>query len=158
MSDRAKTLTERFEEANQELIRTVERCSDTQWRATTLAEGWSVGVAAHHLAEGHKAIARLIQAAASDQPLPPLSMEALDQRNAEHARQHVNCTRAETLELLRQNATEAAAMVRGLSDDQLDRIAQARIGPMKVQEMIERILIGHVQNHLGSIRATLAAP
>ena len=28
---------------------------------------------------------------------------------------------------------------------------------MKVQEMVERILIGHVQNHLGSIRSTLAA-
>ena len=25
------------------------------------------------------------------------------------------------------------------------------------QQMVERILIGHVQNHLGSIRTTLAA-
>jgi len=28
---------------------------------------------------------------------------------------------------------------------------------MNVQEMVERILTGHVQNHLGSIRTTLAA-
>ena len=157
MSDRAKTLTERFEQGNQELVQTVERCSDAQWQATTSAEGWSAGVVAHHVAEGHKAIAGLIQLAATGQPLPPLSMEALDQRNAEHARQHTNCTRAETLELLRQNGALAAGTVRGLSDDQLDRIAQARIGPMKVQEMIERILIGHVENHLGSIRATVGA-
>ncbi len=157
MGDRARTLTERFEQGNQEMIKTVERCSDAEWPATTSGEGWSVGVVAHHVAEGHKAIAGLIQAAATGQPLPPLSMEALDQRNAEHARQHANCTKAETLELLRQNAAAAAATVRGLSDEQLDRIAQARVGPMKVQEMIERILIGHVQNHLGSIRATIDA-
>lgn len=157
MAERAGTLTERFEQANQELIQAVERCSDAQWRATTSAEGWSVGVVAHHLAEGHKAIAGLIQAAASGQPLAMLTMEMLDQRNAEHAKQHANSMRTETLELLRQNAALAAATVRGLTDDQLDRIAQARIGPMKVQEMIERILIGHVQNHLDSIRATIGA-
>ncbi len=157
MSQQAKALTERFEQANQELIGTVERCSDAEWRAPTSAEGWPVGVAAHHLAEGHKAIAALIQLAATGQPLPVLSMEMLDQRNAEHARQHANCTKAETLELLRQHGATAAATVSGLSDDQLNRTAPWRTGPLKVREMIERILIGHIQNHLGSIRAAIGA-
>ena len=157
MSERARGLVDRFEQASQEMIRTVERCSDAQWRETTPGEGWSVGVVAHHVAEGHKAIAGLIQTAAAGQSLPAISMEMLDQRNAEHARQHVNCTKAETLELLRQHGAAAAATVRGLSDDQLDRTAPWRTGPIRVQEMIEQILIGHVQNHLGSIRATVGA-
>ncbi len=157
MGERARVLTDKFEQANQELIRTVEHCPDAQWRAATSGEGWSVGVVTHHVAEAHKAIAGLIQLAATGQPLPGLTMEIIDQRNAEHAKQHANCAKAETLDLLRQHGAAAAAAVRGLSDDQLDRIAQARIGPMKVQEMVERILIGHVQNHLGSIRAAIGA-
>jgi len=157
MGERAKVLADRFEQASQEMIRTVEQCSDAQWQKATSGERWSVGVVAHHVAEGHKAIAGIIQAAASGQSLPPITMEMLDQRNAAHAKQHANCARAETLELLRQNATLAATTVKGLSDDQLDRIGQMRMGPMKVQEIIEQILIGHVQNHLGSIRATIGA-
>jgi len=157
MGDRARMLSERFERASHELIQTAERCSEGQWRVATAAEGWPVGVVARHVAEGYKAIARLILLAATGQPLPPLSMEALDQRNADHARQHADCTKAEILELLRQNAAEVAATVRGLSGDQLDHTAPWRTGPLKVQEMIDRILIGHVQTHLGSIRDTLGA-
>ena len=159
MSERARGLADRFEQASQEIVRTVERCSEGEWRATTSGEGWSVGVVAHHVAEGHKAIAGLVQMAATGQPLPALTMEMLDQANAKYARQQANGTRAETLELLRQNAASAAATVRGLSDEQLNRTASALTGtpPMSVHQMIERILIGHIQEHLGSIRATTGA-
>ena len=157
MGERARDLVDRFAQASQEIIRTVEQCSDAQWRETTSGERWSVGVVTHHVAEAHKAIAGLIQTAASGQSPPIMTVEMLDQRNAEHAKRHANCTRDETLQLLRQNAALAAATVRGLSDDQLDRTAQMRMGPIKVQAIIEQILIGHVQNHLGSIRATISA-
>ncbi len=159
MGERSRVLVDRFEQANQEIVRTVEQCSEAHWRATTSGERWSVGVVAHHVAEGHKIIAGLVQAVAAGQSLPTLTMEMLDQMNAEHARQHANCTRAETLDLLRQNAALAAGTVRGLGDDQLDRTASVLAGmpPMSVQQIIERILIGHVQEHLQSVRTAIGA-
>ena len=50
MSERAAALAERFERINQDLIATVERCSDADWRRACAGEGWPVGVTAHHVA------------------------------------------------------------------------------------------------------------
>ena len=50
----------------------------------------------------------------------------------------------------------AASMIRGLSDEQLDRTATLFAGSMTAQQMIEGILISHVAMHLESIRS--AAP
>ncbi len=47
-------------------------------------------------------------------------------------------------------------MIRGLSDEQLDRTATLFAGSMTAQQMIEGILISHVAMHLESIRS--AAP
>ena len=53
----------------------------------------------------------------------------------------------------------ASAVVRGLSDAELDRSGTVLtdIPAMTVQQAIEGILINHVQEHLGSIRATAGA-
>ena len=152
MSERARNLAQQFEQENHELIATVERLSDAQWRTKTAGEGWSLGVVAHHVAEGHKQIAGLAQLVASGQPIPAMNMEMFHQANAEHARQHADCTKAETLALLRQNGAAAAATVRGLSDAELDRTGSLLMGPMSTAQVIERILIGHVHEHHGSIR------
>ena len=153
MGQRATTLADRFEQANQEMIATVDRCSDAQWRVTTSGEQWSVAVVAHHVAEAHKYIAGLVHQIAAGQPLPPMTMDMIHQGNAEHAKQHADTTKAETLGLLRGNAAAAAAAVRGLSDEQLDRAAPLLGGqPMSAQQVIENILIGHVKGHLGSIQ------
>ena len=157
MSERARALANRFEQVNHELAATVERCSEGQWRATTAGEGWTVGVVAHHVAGGHSAIAGLVERLATGQPLPNLTMEMIHQGNAAHAQEHANCTKAETVALLRQNGAAAATVVRGLQDDQLDRTASVIAGapPMSAQQVIEGILIGHVQEHSASIRSAL---
>jgi uncharacterized damage-inducible protein DinB len=156
MSEQATALADRFEQANRELIAAIEGCSDAEWRLKTSAEQWSVGVVAHHVAEANKAVGGLIQMVANGQPLPPITMDAIHQRNAEHAAQHANTSKAETLDLLRRTAAAAAAVVRGLTDAQLARTAPllGRPEPMSAQQMIEGILIAHVQGHLGSIRST----
>jgi uncharacterized protein (TIGR03083 family) len=152
MSERARTLADRFEQANRELIATVERLSDAHWKAKTSAEGWSVGVVAHHVAGGHLGISGVVQKIASGESFP---MPNLDKMNAEHAAQFANATKAETLALLRQNAAAAAAMVRGLGDAQLDHVG----GPMNMSaaQTIERVLIGHIDDHHASIRKTIGA-
>jgi uncharacterized damage-inducible protein DinB len=156
MGQRSQALADRFEQANREMLATVERCSDAQWKSKTSGEAWSVGVVAHHVAQGHEGIADIVKRIATAQPMPPLTMDAIHQMNAEHAKQYAGCTKEETLALLRKNAAAAASAVRGLSDEQLDRSAPMLGGPaMTAQQAIERILIGHVQEHHGSIKSTV---
>ena len=155
MSERAKTLGDTFEHASHELIAAVQRMSEADWHAKTPSEGWTVGVAAHHVAEGHKQIAGLVHTIASGQPVPALTMDMLNHANAAHATQHAHCTKAETLDLLKKNCASAVATVRALSDAQLDRAATVMGGSMSAAQVVERILIGHVHDHLGSIKRTL---
>jgi hypothetical protein len=155
MSVRARSLAQQFEQANHDLIATVEGVSDAQWRAKTPGDGRSVGVVAHHVATSHKMIAGLAGAIAHGQPVPAVTMDMIHQGNAAHAAQYANCTRAETLALLRQNGAEALAAVRELGDAGLDRTATLPLGTMSAAQVIERILIGHVHDHHGSIRKAL---
>jgi uncharacterized damage-inducible protein DinB len=152
MSERARNLAQQFEQANHELIATVEGLSDHQWRTETPGDGRTVGVVAHHVAGGHAGIAGLVQRIANGESFP---MPNIDKMNAEHAVQYANATKAETLALLRQNGAASAAMVRGLGDAQLDRVGGSM--GMSAAQAIERILIGHVNDHHGSIRKAIGA-
>ena len=155
MSERAEALAAQFEQANNDLIKAVESMSDAQWKATCTSEGWPVGVTAHHVGGGHHAIGGLAQAIANGQPVPPLSMEQINQGNAQHAQQYANCNKAETLELLRRDGDAAASMVRGLSDEQLQRSASVIGNQMTAEQVIQNILIGHVQMHGASIKQAI---
>jgi uncharacterized damage-inducible protein DinB len=157
MSERGRSLAQGFDQANSALIATVEGLSDAEWRAATVGDGRSVGVVAHHVAESHRQIAGLAQAIAAGREVPPITMDMIHQGNAAHAARHANCTKAETLALLRQNGAAAAAIVRGLGDPELDRSAALAMGTMSAAQVIERILIGHVQDHHGTIRKTIGA-
>jgi hypothetical protein len=81
----------------------------------------------------------------------------IHQGNATHAAQFAHCTKVETLGLLRQNGAAAAAIVRGLGEAELDRTATLPLGTMSASQAIERILIGHVHDHHGSIRKAIGA-
>ena len=76
-------------------------------------------------------------------------MDMLNEGNAKHAKEFANCTKDETLALHKKGAAAAAAAVRGLSDAELDRSATVLTGmpAMTVQQMIEGILIHHVDDH-----------
>jgi hypothetical protein len=158
MSGRAEELAKRFEQANDELISTVQSCSDEQWRKTCSGEEWSVGVTAHHVGTAYGPIAKLVRALATGQPVPPLTSEMLDAGNAEHARQFANCTQEETVELLRSGGRAAADLLRGLSDEQLDNGTELPMlsgRRMSAAEIAELGMIGHPKGHLESIRAAL---
>ena len=156
MGEQAQVLANRFEEVNRELISAVERSTDEEWRSKCVGEGWSVGVVAHHVGMGHPRIAGLAKTVAAGQPLPPMTMEMIDQGNAQHAQEYTRCTREETLDLLRKNGATAAATVRGLNDADLRRSGTLAGGRhMTVEQMIEGILIGHAKGHLASIRSAI---
>ena len=76
--------------------------------------------------------------------------------NASHARDYASCTKAETIELFRQGVGVAAATIRRLSDEQLAKNAKvmSTMPPMTVEQLIAAGLLGHIDDHFGSIRKT----
>ncbi len=157
MSARAETLAKQFEARVAEMTAAIEKLTDADWKKITSAEKWPVGVTAHHVAGAHEPIARIVKTVAAGQSMPNFTMAMLDEMNAQHARDFANCTREETLALHKKGATAAAGTVRALSDAELDRSGVVLMdGPaMTAQQVVEGILINHINEHLGSIRATV---
>jgi len=78
--------------------------------------------------------------------------------NAEHAQANPDPDRTETISLLRRNSAEVTGIVRAFSDEELARTGQTFIGELSAAQAVERVLIGHVDWHEGSIKATLGQP
>jgi len=157
MSQRAQELVQRFEAANNAMIRYIEGCSEEDLNQVTSGEEWSVRVAAHHIAASHEPVAGLAYLVATGSELPALSMEMFHQMNAKHAADYATVSKADVLAALAQGGAKAAGMVGGFSDEQLDRSAHmAAFGaPMSAQQVVENILIGHITHHLDSIKAAV---
>lgn len=158
MGARAETLAKTYEAKAAEMTSVVEKLTDADWKKVTAAEKWSVGVTAHHVAGSHEPIAGIVKTVASGQSVPNFTMAMLDELNAKHAKDFAGCTKAETLDLHRKGVGAAAAVVRGISDADLDRSGTVLAGmpAMTAQQVIESILINHIADHLGSIRKTIA--
>ena len=75
----------------------------------------------------------------------------------QHAKEFTGCTKAETIALHKKGAVAAGAAVRGLSDGELAKTGTVFTGmpPVSAEELIKRILLGHVEAHFGSIRKTI---
>jgi DinB superfamily len=160
---RAARLADQFEAAQEGFIRLVESLTVEHWRTrgkntpelrtNDEDESRTVGVIAHHVAVNQDWIMNRIKAIIEDKPTPPVDFKAI---NAHHANEHSHATRAEVLALLRDSNPRIAKELRAIRDDQLDKERQLPSGTMTVQQRIERVLIGHMKSHQGSIEATIS--
>jgi hypothetical protein len=75
-------------------------------------------VTAHHFAGALEPVAHMVEALVAGQP-GNFTSGMFDEMNAQHAKEYAHCTKAETIALFRKGAAAAAAVIRGLSDDQL---------------------------------------
>jgi hypothetical protein len=159
MGAKADALAKQFEAKAQDATAVMEGLSDADWKKVTAAEKWSVGVTAHHVAGAHEPIANIVKTVAAGQSLPNFTMDMLHEANAKHAKDFANCTKAETLALHKKGVAAAAAVVRGLSDDQLAKSGTVLAGApaMSTEQVITNILINHIDDHYGSIRKTVAS-
>ena len=157
MGAKGEWMAEQFEKKVQEAIATLKKLSDADWKKMTGAEKWSVGVTAHHLAGGLGAVAGIVTAVAAGQFRSDFTRAKLDEMNAAHARENANCTKAETIALLEKGAAQAAAVLRDLSDKQLATSGTVfvEVPPMTVEQLVHGGLIGHLDEHFGSIRKTV---
>lgn len=158
MANRSEELAKQFEAKVRDAEAVLQKLSDADWRKVTAAEKWPVGVTAHHLASAFEPIAGIVTGIVSGALPGNFTSAMLNDLNARHAREHASCTKAETIALLKRNAAAAAAVVRGLRDEQLAKRATVLTDapPMTAEQMITGALIGHVDEHIGSIRKTVA--
>ena len=158
MAAKGEALAKQFEVKAQEATTVLERLSDADWKKTTSAEKWTVGVVAHHMAGAHEAIAGIVKTVASGQSMPNFTMDMLHDMNAKHAQEHAKATKAETVALHKKSAAAAAAVLRGLSDADYAKSGTVIVGlpPMSAEQVVGGILLRHIEEHLGSIRATIS--
>jgi Mycothiol maleylpyruvate isomerase N-terminal domain len=157
MGAKSEALARQFEAKAQEAAVVLEKLNDADWKKVTEAETWTVGATAHHLAGALEVVAGIVTAVASGRSPGNFTVGMLDEMNAAHAKEHANCTRAETTALLRKGAAAAAAVVRGLSDEQLAKSGTVFTDapPITVEQLVNSGLITHIDEHVGSIRKTV---
>jgi hypothetical protein len=158
MGAQGETFAKQFEAKAQEVTAAIERLSDADWKKVTAAEKWSVGVVAHHGASSHQGICGLIKMLADGKPGPNIPMDMIHAGNAKHAQEFANVTKADTLALHKTNAAAAAGILRGIADAEFDRSGTVLNGmpPMSAGQLAGGLLCGHMDEHLGSIRATVS--
>lgn len=102
----------------------------------------------------HTFIADWVRSIGAGQSPPPASVDDFHEPNARHAREYATCSRADVLAELKSGGAAAAATVRAMSDQQLDTTAVALKGmpPFSAQQLAENVLIGHVVEHMQSIK------
>ena len=84
----------------------------------------------------------------------------VDQMNAQHSREHANCGREETLDLMQRNSALVVSAIRELSDAELDQAAPVSLhwdAPLTAQYFIEEHPLSHPYGHLASIRAAISS-
>ena len=162
-TDRSGRLADQFEAAHERFIQVVESLTADQWRMrgrntpgqriNDEDEARPLGVIAHHVAVNEKVIMGRIQAVLRDGPTPPVDFKVI---NAKHANEYADTTKAEVVSLLRESGAQIASDMRAIPDEMLDKARELPSGRMTVQQRIERVLIGHIQGHQGSIEATIS--
>jgi DinB family protein len=159
MGAKGEAYAKQFEAKAQEAVGVLEKLSDADWKKTTAAEKWTVGVTAHHVAGSYEPISNIIKTIAAGQALPHFTTQMLDELNAKHAQDFAGCTKPETIALQKKGAAAAATLVRTLSDAELAKSGTVFAGmpPMTAEDMVVQALLGHLDEHYGSIRKTIGA-
>jgi hypothetical protein len=157
MGAKGEAFAKQFEAKVEEATALLEKLSDADWGKTTAAEKWTVAATAHHLASSYEPIAQIIKTIAAGQALPYFTRQMLDEMNAQHAKEFADCTKPETIALHKKGAAAAVAAVRGLSDAELAKTGTVftEMPPMSAEEMVNGALLGHIDEHFGSIRKTI---
>src|SRR3984893_1629361 len=157
MGHKGETFATQCEVKVKEATTLLEKLSDADWKKTTAAEKWTVAATAHHVASSYEPVTHLIKTIVAGQALPHSTRQLLDEMNAQHAKEFAGCTKPETIALHKKGAAAAAAAVRGLSDAELAKTRTVFMGmpPMSAEEMVKGALLGHIDEHFGSIRKTI---
>lgn len=154
-----QALADRFATFNQQLITFVEQCPASAWHKVTKAEGWPVGVTAHHIGATHYPLIEWVQLMVEGRALPAVTMAMVDEMNRQHAEAHVNCTPVGVIELLRKDGDKALAYLRTCSDNDLERQGYFPVfeTTLSAGQLFTAVFLDYALAHLASMQATVQA-
>ena len=159
MNKRSEALAARLEAGATALAAFAATLSETEWQTRLPHDGRKVGVVVHHVASVYPIELHLAHSLAAGQPITGVTWDAVDAMNRDHAKENDGVTKEATLALLAKNSAAAAAAIRDLSDEQLDRAAPVSLNsdaPLTCQFILEDHAVRHSYHHLARIRAALA--
>ena len=160
MSQRSNALAERLEEGARALAAFANTLTEAEWHTRGPKDRRKLGVLVHHVATMYPLEIQLAQLLADGKPVAGVTWDAVHEINARHAREFDAVTKEAALELLRTNSAAAAAAIRALSDEQLDRAAPVSLNseaPLTCQFMLEDHAVRHSYHHLAAMRGALEA-
>jgi len=158
MNKRSEALAARLEAGATALAAFAATLSETEWQTRLSHDGRKVGVVVHHVASVYPIELHLAHSLAAGQPITGVTWDAVDAMNRDHAKENDGVTKEATLALLAKNSAAAAAAIRDLSDEQLDRASPVSLNsdaPLTCQVILEDHAVRHSYHHLARIRAAL---
>ena len=158
VSRRAEALAGRLEQGAHALATFAGELTDVEWQTRVPKDGRKVGVLVHHVATMYPLEIQLAQTLAAGEPIAGVTWDTVHEINAGHAREHEAVGRQSALDLLRRNSTAAAAAIRALTDEELDRAATVSLNadaPLTCQFFLEDHAVRHSYHHLARMRDAL---
>jgi hypothetical protein len=158
MSNRANALAERLEQGARTLAAFARTLTDAEWNARIPHDGRKVGVIVHHVASMYPIEIELAQLLAEGKPIAGVTWDVVADINAKHAREFDGVTVEAALDLLRRNSAAAAAAIRALDDEALDRAAPVSLNadaPLTCQFFLEDHAVRHSYHHLAKLRSAV---
>jgi hypothetical protein len=160
MSQRTEALAQRLEEGAAALSAFASALTEAEWQARVPKDGRKIGVVVHHVGTMYPLEIQLAQTLARGEPIIRVTWDVVSEINAGHAQEHDGVTKQEALDLLSRNSKAAAAAIRALRDEELDRAAPISLNadaPLTCQFMLEDHAVRHSYHHLALLRRALSS-
>ena len=158
VSPRSEALAVRLEQGAKALAELAAGLTDAQWNTPIGHDPRTVGVVVHHVGTMYPIEIQLAQVLAAGNPVTGVTWDDVHKINAGHAKDYARVTKTEAIALLEKNSAEAAAAIRALSSQELDRAAPLSLNddtPLTCQFMLEDHAVRHSWHHLAAIRKAL---
>jgi hypothetical protein len=157
-NERAEALAARLEAGAGALAEFGATLSEAEWQTRLPHDGRKIGVVIHHVASMYPIEIELAGVLAAGQPVAGVTWDAVAVINRDHAIDNDGASKDSTLALLAANSAAAAAAIRALSVEELDRAAPVSLNsdaPLTCQFLLEDHAVRHSYHHLARIRAAL---
>src|SRR5258705_1833929 len=158
MNMKANALADRLEQGAQALADFASGLTEAQWQTRVPRDGRKIGVIVHHVASVYPLEIQLAQTVAGGNPVTGVTMDAVHEMNAGHAKDQDGVSKEAAIDLLRKNSAAAAAAIRALGDEAIDRAATVSLyadAPLTAQFVLEDHAVRHSFHHLARLRAAL---
>jgi len=158
MNKRSEALAARLEAGAKALAAFAATLTEAEWQMRVPNDGRKIGVTVHHVASMYPIEIQLAQVLAAGQPITGVTWDAVHNINNGHAKENNAVTREAALALLASNSAAAAAAIRALNDEELDRAAPVSLNsdaPLTCQFFIEDHPVRHSYHHLARMQAAL---